>query len=156
MQKSVEDEHAAPAIVNAKVSEKRCRLSLVVDTSSGEQPTFALDDRITTELRSYMMMPRLKPTDDPLAYYTTHTHLPLLARCARMLLPCPATSVPSERVFSAAGQSYVGRPSLSAKNAEMLIVCKYAFKRGIRCDIRKNNGIVNDAVFNFDDSSDVE
>lgn len=136
--------------------EKRSRLSLVADTTTGDVSDFALNERITIELGSYLMMSRLAPTGDPLKYYATHTHLPLLARCAHMLLSCPATAVPSERVFSGAGGTYEGRPRLSAKTAEMLVVSKYALKRGLRCDIQSHSDNVNDALFNVCDDSDDE
>ena len=45
------------------------RFSLVADTTTVEQPS-PLAERITTELRSYLIMPRLPPTADSLSYYS--------------------------------------------------------------------------------------
>ena len=144
------DDHVEIAAL-AAVPNKHSRQSMVADTTTGERSHFALDERIATELRTYLMMRRLPPTDDHLSYYTTHTHLPLLGQCAQMLSSCPATSVPSECAFTGAGQTYEGRPTMSAKNAEMLVVCKYAFRRGMRCSIMKCPGDVSAALFNDDD-----
>ena len=69
-----------------------------------------------------------------------------------MLLSCPATSVPSERVFKGASQTYEGRPPLSDQTAEMLVVSKYAIKQGMRCNILKHNGNLSDILFNINDS----
>jgi hypothetical protein len=73
-----------------------------------------------------------------------------------MLLSCPTTSVPSERIFSGAWGTYEERPRLSAKTAEMLVVSKYALKRDLCCDIQSHSDNVNDALFNACDDSDVE
>lgn len=62
-------------------------------------------------------------TADPLAWWHTHaSRFPLLSQVARQVLCVTATSVPSERVFSAAGHIVSKlRAALSAGNVDALI-----------------------------------
>ena len=66
-------------------------------------------------------------TEDPLLWWKSHQHeFPLLACVARRVLCVPGTSVPSERVFSTAGDVISAqRANLSPENADMLIFLKH-------------------------------
>ena len=68
--------------------------------------------------------------DNPLLWWKSHeTKYPLLARLAKYLLCVPATSVPSERVFSTAGDILTGqRPNLKSKHIDALIFLKKNMK----------------------------
>jgi len=55
-------------------------------------------------MQVYLSLPPIPAEEDPLVWWKGHTsELPHLSRVARKLLCIPATSVPSERVFSASG-----------------------------------------------------
>ena len=72
---------------------------------------------------TYMAMERLRRKDNPLDWWRQHeTHLPRLARLAKKYLSVPSTSVPSERVFSKAGQLVSARRAkLNPKNVDMIL-----------------------------------
>lgn len=67
---------------------------------------------------------------DPLIWWREHeSSLPLLAVLARKYLCVPATSVPSERVFSTAGDILTAqRASLDSEKVDMLIFLKKNMK----------------------------
>jgi hypothetical protein len=55
-------------------------------------------------VNQYLEMPYLERKEDPLAFWDERKHLmPGLAKMANKYLCIPATSVPSERLFSKAG-----------------------------------------------------
>lgn len=64
--------------------------------------------RLTTvpfEVTKYLASPCQQPTVDPLQWWKVHSHdYPILAIAAKAILAVPATSVPSEEAFSAAGR----------------------------------------------------
>lgn len=58
------------------------------------------------ELEMYLADPVLVPSGDPLSWWRANqTRYPNLARLARIFLAIPATSVPSEQLFSTAGDT---------------------------------------------------
>ncbi|KAL2093119.1 hypothetical protein ACEWY4_010431 [Coilia grayii] len=58
-------------------------------------------DKIETELISYLLGPEVDPDTDPLDWWKRHEpNFTRLSRLARKYLVIPATSTPSERVFS--------------------------------------------------------
>nr|XP_054589246.1 E3 SUMO-protein ligase ZBED1-like [Nothobranchius furzeri] len=62
------------------------------------------EDKVKEEVKVYMSLPSIPADDDPLVWWRGHaSELPHLARLAKKLLCIPATSVPSERIFSASG-----------------------------------------------------
>lgn len=61
-------------------------------------------ERVTMEVKLYLSLPPISSDADPLAWWKAHVQeLPLLGNVARKFLCIPATSVPSERVFSSSG-----------------------------------------------------
>ncbi|CAL9696828.1 unnamed protein product [Knipowitschia caucasica] len=62
------------------------------------------EDKVKEEVKIYMSLPSILADNDPLVWWRAHaSELPHLARLAKKLLCIPATSVPSERIFSASG-----------------------------------------------------
>ncbi|CAH1238655.1 ZBED1 [Branchiostoma lanceolatum] len=68
------------------------------------EPPVPLRLRIQQEILKFKAMPKLKPSEDVLAFWQGKAdELPILSRHAKKYLVVPGTSVPSERVFSTAG-----------------------------------------------------
>ena len=90
------------------------------------EPSLSLLDRIQIELKNYMKEPVLPLSATPLLWWKLNCHkYPLIAKAARIILCVPATSVPSERVFSTAGDIVTAqRASLSPDNVDALIFLK--------------------------------
>ncbi|XP_057186575.1 E3 SUMO-protein ligase ZBED1 [Triplophysa rosa] len=66
--------------------------------------TLSLNSKIEAEVKVYISVPVIKSETEPLQWWSLHTEeLPHLAAVAQKFLCIPATSVPSERVFSASG-----------------------------------------------------
>ena len=88
-----------------------------------ERKAPAAKNAVEIEYDTYMSFERLRRKDDPLAWWRQHeTHLPRLAKLAKKYLAVPATSVPSERVFSKAGQLVSARrANLNPKNVDMIL-----------------------------------
>lgn len=61
-------------------------------------------EKIEAELNSYLLCPEVDPDTDPLEWWRQHQpNFSRLSRLARKYLAIPATSAPSERVFSVGG-----------------------------------------------------
>ena len=75
------------------------------------------------ELRQYFEEVNINRTDDPLKWWKTRESVyPNLSKIAKKYLGIVATSVPSERVFSKAGQVVTERRNrLKANNVQKLI-----------------------------------
>jgi hypothetical protein len=79
---------------------------------------------LTIELEKYLDLPRLNTNKvDVLGWWKAQQHsFPLLAECARKYHCIPASSAPSERLFSASGNLVSQkRGSLNPKNVHMQI-----------------------------------
>ena len=86
--------------------------------------------RAETEIKKYTdhgQTPGIPLTDDPLLWWKANQQeFPLLSVVARRILCVPGTSVPSERVFSTAGDIISAqRASLSPEKADLLIFFKH-------------------------------
>jgi hypothetical protein len=82
---------------------------------------------IETELSTYLAEGLLPRKEDPFLWWKLNQHrLPTMASMALVYLASPPTSVPSERVFSTAGDIITDhRSRLLPENAEKLILLKF-------------------------------
>ena len=96
---------------------------------SEEMPKESPKDIAKRELDRYMREIIL-PSTRPLTWWRNNAnYFPLLSQLARKYLCTPATSVPSERVFSAAGLTVTKqRSSLSPDNVDKLIFLNKNYK----------------------------
>ena len=89
----------------------------------GETSSFASSDenKVDTEMEKYDIEPL--HCGDPLEWWKSRqSSLPVLSEVARSVLAVPATSVPSERIFSKAGQIVSKRrASLKPNHVDMMI-----------------------------------
>ena len=85
--------------------------------------TVRLEDAIAAELNSYLTLPKLDEEEDPLAFWKERrVNFPMLSKLARKYLCIPATSSPSERLFSAAGNVVTcQRSCLKPGKVDMLV-----------------------------------
>ena len=81
------------------------------------------ENSLTEEIDKFRSEKQTPFQANPLDWWKLNSgHFPLLSCMARKLLAIPATSAPSERVFSAAGHIVnKRRASLSSENVEMLV-----------------------------------
>ena len=86
-------------------------------------PEDKCDTSIPTEVKRYFADPAVSRNEDPLLWWRKNeSRFPHIARLARLFLAVPATSTPSERVFSAAGNIVTKkRSALSPENVDALI-----------------------------------
>ena len=75
------------------------------------------------ELNKYLQLPLIPRTDDIFRYWkNVETTFPILSKLAFQYLPVIATSVPSERIFSKAGNTKRDRRNrLTGKHLNMLL-----------------------------------
>ncbi|XP_063742455.1 E3 SUMO-protein ligase ZBED1-like [Eleginops maclovinus] len=85
--------------------------------------TVQLEDIIKAELDNYLITPTIDGEQDPLAWWRVHNvNFPWLSKLARKYLCIPATSAPSERLFSASGNIVTcQRASLKPAKVDMLV-----------------------------------
>jgi hypothetical protein len=78
------------------------------------------------EIANYLVTPKIHPDDCPLLWWKANkTRFPILSKLARMYLAIPATSTPSERLFSEAGNVMtIKRTQLAHNTLENLVFCK--------------------------------
>ena len=90
----------------------------------------SLRDLVHSEIQQYRAAPTIDLTDNPLQWWCDNMYRFVnLANLARCILCIPATSVPSERVFSAAGDIVTqSRSRLKPKHVDMLIFLKKNMK----------------------------
>ena len=106
-----------------------CLDALLSSSSSSQSQCSPVRD----EVERYLAMDvigRRKPDGTyncPLDWWRDNeSRFPAVARVARRFLGAPPTSVPSERLFSAAGQIYTDRrSSLMPERAELLLFLKH-------------------------------
>ena len=101
----------------AKKKKKETAMSFLLGMTTQD------DSDSSTEVDRFVAESQLQPDDDALEWWGRNEHrFPMVANLARRLLCVPATSVPSERIFSTAGMIVNNlRSSLSPDNVDMLI-----------------------------------
>jgi hypothetical protein len=85
------------------------------------------EEAVRIEMENYLAKPVIPPTDNPDAWWSTQREQhPTLAVVARKYLSAPASSVPSEQLFSGVGNIVTDKRSLlTGKKTEMLVALKY-------------------------------
>ncbi|XP_038130854.1 E3 SUMO-protein ligase ZBED1-like [Cyprinodon tularosa] len=111
--------NAQPSVEKGKKSLGSFFKTAVGSSVSCMQP----EDVVEAELNSYLMTPTIDGEEDPLAWWKMHRiNFPQLCNMARKYLCVPATSAPSERLFSAGGNIVTcTRSSLKPAKVDMLI-----------------------------------
>ncbi|KAF0310619.1 putative AC transposase [Amphibalanus amphitrite] len=108
---------------------KRGFFDLLDDAADDPPPVIALTlrQRLVAEMAAYMREPRedRAVAGRALAYWTGQATKPLLRHCATHYLAIPASSAPSERLFSVAGRFFTpSRSRLSSEVFEALMAVK--------------------------------
>jgi len=87
-------------------------------------------DIIKEEVASYLAASSITVDDDPLTWWKSNEcKYPHIAKMARCYLAVPGSSVPSERVFSTAGDIVTAkRSTLSPENVDILVFLKKNLK----------------------------
>lgn len=85
---------------------------------------------VKEEVERYRQVPTLPVESNPLAWWKDNeSQFPHVAKLAKCYLGVPAKSVPSERVFSTAGNIVTAqRASLSPENVDMMVFLKKNLK----------------------------
>ncbi|XP_048094720.1 E3 SUMO-protein ligase ZBED1 isoform X2 [Alosa alosa] len=86
-------------------------------------PSVQLERAVEAELNSYLLSPTIDSEADPLAWWRLHgVHFPQLSKLARKYLCIPASSSPSERLFSTSGNVVTcQRTCLKPSKVNMLV-----------------------------------
>lgn len=86
-------------------------------------PTLSLQQSLEAEMSSYLVSPMLDSEANPLDWWRKHhVHFPNLSKVAKRYLCIPATSSPSERVFSSGGNIVTClRSCLKPEKVNMLV-----------------------------------
>ena len=89
------------------------------DVAASSRPSQSVED----EVARYQLAESMGPSGKPLQWWKEHAHaFPRLTKLAKAVLCVPATSPPSERVFSASGLiASQQRASLKASNVDALV-----------------------------------
>ena len=135
LETSVEVEGAQPPTKRRRVGETTSTLWDCFDdmvheeatTVTSSTSTLTINDSVNKEVSDFLQEPLLKRCDDP-AIWWKHNKIryPALSNVAQIHLAPPPTSVPSERLFSVAGDVISEhRARLNSENAEKLIFLKY-------------------------------
>ena len=98
-------------------------LDYLIPSSSDEDDTEDASDIVKREWDSYMQLRKVAKNKDPTLWWRkNYVYYPNLAKQAREILGIPATSVPSERAFSTAGNIVNHKRSrLTTEHVNMLV-----------------------------------
>lgn len=79
-------------------------------------------EKLDSEVKLFLSLPAISADADPLDWWRAHVEeMPMLSKVAKKYLCIPATSAPSERVFSTSGHILSPQRSrLSTENVNML------------------------------------
>ena len=83
-------------------------------------------EKATDEINKYKEVPQIKVEDNPLKWWQENAiYFPYLSQLVKERLCIPATSVPSERIFSTAGDIVTAqRAALNSDMVDKLIFLK--------------------------------
>ena len=120
--------------MSVDVEKPKTALSILLDSDDDDNdpeitatiPLITSEVRAKLEVDSYLREKQLDSSDDPLEFWAERKHqYPLLSNLARAKLACMGTSVPSERLFSSAGDVVCPtRSLLSPTNVDRLLFLK--------------------------------
>lgn len=118
-----EEQRDQPAEPEKKKSKTEEALGLLCRRQIHHGPQRSQDENIQREIAAFSAEPAIDVDADPLMWWKGNAErFPKLAHLARMFLSIPATSVPSERVFSKAGQVVNKfRSCLKPKNVDAIL-----------------------------------
>ncbi len=99
-------------------------------------------DEIKDELQAYQRVKQIDAYDDPLTWWQHHENeFPLTSRLAKRLLCIPATSAPSERMFSSAGLvARKKRERLAPDTVSSLVFLKQNWNNAERKKVKVTHG----------------
>ncbi|XP_063746041.1 E3 SUMO-protein ligase ZBED1-like [Eleginops maclovinus] len=99
-----QEEEEVAAAEPGPVLKKRRSLSSFFPKKTPAPSSLSKADRIRTELATYLLISEISEDADPLQWWKKHEeNFPRLCKLARKYLSIPATSAPSERLFSVGG-----------------------------------------------------
>ena len=117
---------AAAAAPEARRGKKEAQMQM--DFAELFGPYFETADQrrastVAEELRDYAQVPQIPTMENPLAWWSRNEQrFPRLSKLAKSYLAVPATSTPSERVFSLAGNTVTRqRSSLHPDHVDKLV-----------------------------------
>ncbi len=101
-----------------------------IEQASSSSSSKSLSEVVDEEVQHYRAVQSLSVDSNPLVWWKDYQNqFPHLAKLAKSYLEIPATSVPSERVFSTAGDIVTAqRASLSPDNVDMMVFLKKNFQ----------------------------
>ena len=120
------DEQEGSSVKYVKESEEKRKVSLWDDFDEeveNEKNAPSSKSEVDIEFLNYLELPLIPRINDPLAWWKAHEQaMPRLSKLAKKYLSIPATSVPSERLFSKAGELISARrANLKPSNVDMIL-----------------------------------
>ncbi|XP_055036165.2 uncharacterized protein [Misgurnus anguillicaudatus] len=114
---------AEPSTSTVKKKDKQSLGSFLKGITVPHASSVQLEDSLEAELNGYLMTPAIDGEEDPLAWWKVHrVNFPRLSKLARKYLCIPATSSPSERLFSTSGNVVTcERSCLKPAKVDMLV-----------------------------------
>ena len=89
---------------DAAVVRESSAMDFLLGTCDEDEGTSTNDDKDETEFAQYISLPTPSHNSDPNQWWQQYaSNFPILSSLAKRYLGTPSTSVPSERIFSAAG-----------------------------------------------------
>ncbi|XP_030016881.1 zinc finger BED domain-containing protein 1-like [Sphaeramia orbicularis] len=128
--RGIQDTHAADKDTSETESQvvelpakMKKSLSSFFKKSPVEAETKTFDAKVKGEMSAYLLAPETDADSNPLKWWKLHeTHFPRLSKLAKKYLSIPATSAPSERVFSTGGNIVTcTRACLKPKSVDKLV-----------------------------------
>ncbi|XP_028404099.1 zinc finger BED domain-containing protein 1-like [Dendronephthya gigantea] len=117
------EEHSNQPPPSKKAKKTLGSLTSMKKIKQSPSPAQSPRDRVANEIARYLQFPTIDGDDDPLQWWKFHENdFPLLSQYVRRYLAIPASSAPTERLFSKAGQIVTAkRVNLKPSQANMLV-----------------------------------